>query len=149
MFHNDVEVRPMRKLTKRQRDAYDHLCQLRQQKDTYWLAVLVRKRKRPYQAVLTGVGLQPDVPRFELTAEEAEAVRQHEEETGARHHEDSDWRRVRGGEYVSTDWKWYVWRRWGRQWFVYHYGDLWGGAGPGVKSATASTSPSKVSRWPR
>jgi hypothetical protein len=122
------EWRAYRKLKRQMkfRDAYEHLCQLRRQRGTYWIAVLVRKHNRCYQAVLTGVGLEPDVPRFELTAEEAEAVRLQDEREDQPCCKDYEWRRVRGGVYVSTDWKWHIEREGSRQWFVYWDGEPWG-----------------------
>lgn len=109
------------RIRRKQQVAYDRLCGLRHRGDTYRILQRLRDGDDYDEAVITGVGLMPGVPRFELTEEEAEAVRLREQSDGL-----SEWRLVRAGEYRSNDWKWYLNRRGGQGWYVYRDGELWG-----------------------
>src|SRR5262249_20685455 len=117
----------------RQHDAYEHLSKLRQQGETYWVAGFARKPYSYYQKVIARDGLMPGGPPVELSAEEAEAIRLQKEREDARSNDDNEvvldayeWRRIRSGVYVSSNWKWYIEQEGRREWCVYLDGEQWG-----------------------
>jgi hypothetical protein len=134
----DAEARAYRKLKnerrltrtyKVQQATYERLCRLRQRGDTYWIALLACKDNYDNQAVITGVGLKPGVPRFELNAEETEAIKLREQRDAKPSRCPVKWRRVRPGAYRSIDWKWCIEQEGRNEWVAYRDGELWGSRG--------------------
>ncbi len=113
-----------RRTLRKQQAAYEHLCELRRDGETYWIVVLARTGSNYHKAVITGSGLASGIPQFHLNPEEAEAVKLREQglpdECGV------EWRRVRAGVYRSTDWKWYIEAEDREAWVAYRDGELWG-----------------------